>query len=786
MVRSSPGARPLASVAVAVVLAAVLAAAIVLVPAAPSHAATFTVTNTGDSGPGSLRQAILDAQATPGAHTITFNIPGPGPHTITPASALPILGTAGSTISIDGCTQPGSVCVAGSAPVVMVRIHGSNAGLLHAKSAGSPTVIKGLSITGAAFAISGIRTAFNGDFYYGADAVTIEYNYLGLAPDGTAAGNGVGVRCRNTLSTQNGPDGVRIVHNVIGGNSTAGIACTNTYPFGVGGTISGVVIADNIIGRDPSGASPRPNGVGVSLSNTPGAAITGNTIADNLGNGMSLAIRSAGTLIQDNVVADNGGSGISFTGGLTAPTAFTGPVSVYGNAIDGNTGSGILVTTAVAQVEVGGTGTGQPNTITANGADGVTVGSSATDTSGRVRIRGNVIADNGDLGIDLGNDGVTANAAPGVARIGPNLQLNHPDIAHAERGSTRVTGTHAALAGQPYTLDFYANALADPSGHGEGSQWVGSGDVTTDGSGIASFDFTFPSTIAVGAVVSATATDANGNTSEFSVDASIGPIAQDDSGSTTIDTDLTLSVLGNDVPGDAPIDPATLRLLDPADGAEVTTVTVSGEGTYTGEPDGTVNFSPATGFLGVTTALSYVVSDRAGGRSNPAAIVVTVSLRPLAATDDDFAAPFGARDVGNVLVNDTLDGDQIDADDVAITVVDDDRSRATIAGDGELSVPDGIMPGLYAVSYQICETAYPSNCSTATSRITVGSRPTDASPATSASSALSATGSDPTASLAAAAVLSLAGLALVLLGRLLSRRRQASSLTASPSARSRP
>ena len=51
-----------------------------------AQAATFTVTNTSDSGAGSLRQAILDANANPGLDTIAFDIPGAGVHTITPAT----------------------------------------------------------------------------------------------------------------------------------------------------------------------------------------------------------------------------------------------------------------------------------------------------------------------------------------------------------------------------------------------------------------------------------------------------------------------------------------------------------------------------------------------------------------------------------------------------------------------------------------------------------------------------------------------------------------------------
>ena len=65
-------------------LAAVLVGSVAL----PLAAATFTVTNTDDTGPGSLRQAILDANAAPGLDTIAFNIPGAGVHTITPTSGL--------------------------------------------------------------------------------------------------------------------------------------------------------------------------------------------------------------------------------------------------------------------------------------------------------------------------------------------------------------------------------------------------------------------------------------------------------------------------------------------------------------------------------------------------------------------------------------------------------------------------------------------------------------------------------------------------------------------------
>src|SRR3954462_6455201 len=70
------------------------------------HAAptTFTVTTTADSGAGSLRSAILSANANSGADTIAFNIPGAAPYSIALASSLP---TLTDSVTIDGTTQPG-------------------------------------------------------------------------------------------------------------------------------------------------------------------------------------------------------------------------------------------------------------------------------------------------------------------------------------------------------------------------------------------------------------------------------------------------------------------------------------------------------------------------------------------------------------------------------------------------------------------------------------------------------------------------------------------------------
>jgi hypothetical protein len=102
--------------------------------------ATFFVTNTNASGAGSLRQAILDANAFSGG-TIKFNLPGTGVQTISPPSGdLPAIT---KPVLIDGTTQPGF------AGQPLIEIEGSSAGLasgLELDAGSSGSVIRGLII----------------------------------------------------------------------------------------------------------------------------------------------------------------------------------------------------------------------------------------------------------------------------------------------------------------------------------------------------------------------------------------------------------------------------------------------------------------------------------------------------------------------------------------------------------------------------------------------------------------------------------------------------------------
>ena len=108
-----------------------------------AFAGTFTVTNTSDTGSGSLRQAITDANAAGGTNTIKFTIAAPGVQTIAPATALPSLG---SNITLDGYTQPGAsanTLSIGDNAVIRIRIEGGNLGPVFAV-AGDGSTVRGL------------------------------------------------------------------------------------------------------------------------------------------------------------------------------------------------------------------------------------------------------------------------------------------------------------------------------------------------------------------------------------------------------------------------------------------------------------------------------------------------------------------------------------------------------------------------------------------------------------------------------------------------------------------
>lgn len=141
------------------------------------YASTFTVTNTNDAGAGSLRQAILNANASAGTDLIDFNIPGTGPHTIQPNSALP---TITDPVVIDGTTEPDF------AGTPIIELDGTNAG-----------EVDGLVITAGNSTVRGLVInrflEANGIFLQTNGGNVIEGNFIGTDVTGTTVLPNTGV-----------------------------------------------------------------------------------------------------------------------------------------------------------------------------------------------------------------------------------------------------------------------------------------------------------------------------------------------------------------------------------------------------------------------------------------------------------------------------------------------------------------------------------------------------------------------------------------------------------------
>jgi hypothetical protein len=183
-----------------------------------------------------------------------------------------------------------------------------------------------------------------------------------------------------------------------------------------------------------------------------------------------------------------------------------------GNAAVGNSSGGIYLDDGTTTI--GGGAAAASNVIAYNNGNGVMVTGSFTHAN----LRRNTIYSNNGLGIDLGNFGVTLND-PLDPDTGPNGYQNFPVIASATSSTLAILATLRSKPNQTYRLDFYASpaGTCDPSHYGEGRKWVGMATVITNVSGVWTNTVTASLSFLAGQAITATATDAGGNTSEFSL-----------------------------------------------------------------------------------------------------------------------------------------------------------------------------------------------------------------------------------------------------------------------------
>jgi parallel beta-helix repeat protein len=288
------------------------------------------------------------------------------------------------------------------------------------------------------------------------------------------------------------------------GASVDGIAINNCSGPAITVSSDNVSISRCYLGTDLTGLLARPNNVGVLVSASNGSFVNGSLISGNTKRGIELLNSGQCNIASNYVGTDktgaaglaNGDSGIWLHDGSNHNTIGFQPANNCTLPTFG------------------------PNVIAFNAGDGIEISSGAASTGNRMA--SNMIFSNAGLGVDLEGDGVTGNdnLDPDT---GANLRQNFPVLVSI--GGNTIHGYLRSAASSVYDVQFFWNPTCDPSTNGEGKQYLGhASGLATDGSGIVIFTFTC-GTIPAGGFITALATDANGNTSEFSKCMSSPPTA---------------------------------------------------------------------------------------------------------------------------------------------------------------------------------------------------------------------------------------------------------------------
>ncbi|HEX5124101.1 MAG TPA: hypothetical protein VFV97_12715 [Rhodanobacteraceae bacterium] len=506
----------------------------------------------------------------PAVDTIAFAIPADDSGcsaethvcTIVPATALPVVT---NPVTIDGYTQPGThanTLAIGDDAILLIEIDGSSVNpvlnfagaALGVANDASGSTLRGLVIDH--IASSGISCGFGNC----ANDLVIAGNFLGVDPGGTTMNGSAGSFpvypttesgmvlggeapadrnlvaggvlfsiCSNTIVEGNYFDVDRTGTTALQPAPTHGLDIENSDHITVGGAAPGaanvfgtwasngiqiatanstfeppnaIIVQGNFIGTDASGMQRlSPGQVGISIGET-----LGNTGAGT-GNVIGGSAPGAGNVIAGAAIA-----------GILIQTDET-DLAIEGNAIgtdasgmlDFANGAGIIASGGGA---IGGTDASQGNRIAFNRGPGIVI----SPPTSLFAMLGNAIYANDLLGISLSGGGTPTPNDDGDADTGPNGFQNYPVVSLVTidpHTAVHVSGRLNSTADTAFRLEFFANAGCDPSGNGEGEIFLGSLDVTTSGN-----DATFgPLDFAVPPdrhVITATATDPGGDTSEFS------------------------------------------------------------------------------------------------------------------------------------------------------------------------------------------------------------------------------------------------------------------------------
>ena len=436
------------------------------------------------------------------------------------------------------------------------RVRGNFIGTNFTGSAAVPNQAFGIGIDGSP-STTVADNLISGNVLDGIYVVGVAANHS------TIQGNLIGTDLSGTRALGNGSSGVTVENstdNLIGGTSTStrnvisGNGVNGVFVFGRDSTRNR--IQGNYVGVNQPGAAALANGyTGVQIGNgSTGnfvggtAAGAGNVVSGNANNGVEVNF-ATNNAVQGNLIGTSSSGSTAIGNGATGVSIFAstgtqigGPSPTARNVISGNGTGGIVIfdaqsagnsiqgnligTDASGSQPLANLGNGinldssgpnhtliTHNIIAFNSFNGIIVWAGIANA-----IRANSIYSNGAMGIDLNNDGVTLNDRKDVDG-GANNSQNFPVLSHVVRTPARlvIVGSIDTPNPQTVTIEIYASASPNPgadyTGYGEGQTLIG----TTKPNPAGQFTLVLP-TVPKGTVISATATDAQGNTSEFALD----------------------------------------------------------------------------------------------------------------------------------------------------------------------------------------------------------------------------------------------------------------------------
>jgi hypothetical protein len=334
-------------------------------------------------------------------------------------------------------------------------------------------------------------------------------------------GNYIGTNITGTAAIPNGREGIYVMgFGVAAGNNLIG----GTTP-GAGNLISGNRFSEiDISGSLATGNSVQGNLIGTNATGTQAITSTGYGIQISSGarnNVIGGTTANARNVIAGSTFGDSpGGSGIIISEGASANIVqgnFIG-TDISGNLPLPNFFDGVVIVNGASNNKIGGISPGENNTIAFNGYRGIIIGNSTSNPTIGNELRGNSIFLNGRIAIDLlPGDGVNSNDSCD-ADTGVNNLQNYPVLTSTESNATttNIVGSLNSTANSTFAVDFFVSPTYDSTGYGEGKIYIGSVNVTTANNCNGEFNVMLPYPATGGQFITTTATDSNGNTSEFS------------------------------------------------------------------------------------------------------------------------------------------------------------------------------------------------------------------------------------------------------------------------------